>query len=176
MDQSSTPHLLGILYDFLGGEGMGVEPLESVDPRQLYGIVAELQRVADNLARERAEPIGPSPPLSAEWVRTLIGLRQLRREYLGAELFFDPAWDMLLDLFASRLAGRRVTVTSLCIAAGVASTTALRWMKSLEAKGFILRHRDPGDRRRVYVELSDEVAVMVGRVLTAAQMQSVALV
>jgi len=35
----------------------------------------------------------------------------------------DPAWDMLLDLTAARAESRAVSVSSLCIAAGVPTTT-----------------------------------------------------
>jgi DNA-binding MarR family transcriptional regulator len=108
-------------------------------------------------------------------VRSLIRLRKLRRDYLGAEIFFDPAWDMLLDLYAARLEGRRVNVSSLCMAAGVASTTALRWMQGLEAKCLITRHPDQADGRRVFMELSDDTSLKMDRVLRAAQMQSITL-
>jgi DNA-binding MarR family transcriptional regulator len=60
---------------------------------------------------------------------------------------------MLLELFHAELMHRRVPVSSLCAAANVPATTALRWMKTLVEKGLVVRRDDPLDGRRVYVEL-----------------------
>ena len=65
---------------------------------------------------------------------------------------------MLLDLMAARLERRQVAVSSLCIAAAVPPTTALRWIKTLTEAGLFVRVADPQDGRRVYVELSDAAA------------------
>jgi DNA-binding MarR family transcriptional regulator len=76
---------------------------------------------------------------------------------------------MLLDLYAARLEGSRVAVSSLCIAASVPATTALRWIKALTDKGLFVRQADPQDGRRVYIGLSDEAAQAMGRYLAAVQ-------
>ncbi|MCW2336345.1 DNA-binding MarR family transcriptional regulator/ActR/RegA family two-component response regulator [Sphingobium sp. B2D3A] len=95
---------------------------------------------------------------SAAEIRTLIRARRLRDEFLPADLFADPAWDMLLDLLAARLAGQRVSVSSLCIAAAVPPTTALRWMTQLTERKILVRLADPTDGRRVFIDLTDETA------------------
>jgi DNA-binding MarR family transcriptional regulator len=69
-------------------------------------------------------------------------------------LFADPAWDILLALYAAKIGQRKLSVTSACAAAGVPQTTALRWLTSLENKGFVIRSADPLDGRRFFVELS----------------------
>ncbi len=65
---------------------------------------------------------------------------------------------MILDLMAARLAGQRVSVSSLCIAAAVPPTTALRWIRQLTERGVFSRIDDPADGRRVFIELTDEAA------------------
>jgi DNA-binding MarR family transcriptional regulator len=45
-------------------------------------------------------------------------------------------------------------VSSLCIAAAVPATTALRWLKTMTSQGIFLRRADPHDGRRVFVELA----------------------
>jgi DNA-binding MarR family transcriptional regulator len=65
---------------------------------------------------------------------------------------------MLLDLTAARLEGKLTPVSSLCIAAAVPTTTALRWIRSLSDAGIIERRPDPFDARRSYVQLSDAAA------------------
>lgn len=62
---------------------------------------------------------------------------------------------MLLDLYIQRSVGRRVTVTSLCIASGVATTTALRWVGLLIESGLAKRVESEEDRRKAFVVLSD---------------------
>ncbi len=87
--------------------------------------------------------------------RLVIRQRRLRDELFDATLFADPAWDMLLDLYAARLGRMRVSVSSLCIAAAVPATTALRWIKTLTDSGLFIRQSDPLDGRRIFVALSD---------------------
>jgi len=102
-------------------------------------------------------------PISAQKVRDLIKARRLRDQYFDPELFSDPAWDMLLDLMAAKLEGKRVSVSSLCIAAAVPPTTALRWIKTMTEQKVFQRRADENDGRRVFIELSDEAAAgMVG--------------
>lgn len=88
-------------------------------------------------------------------IRNLIRARRMRDEYFSADLFADPAWDMLLDLLAARLAGQRVSVSSLCIAGAVPPTTALRWIRQLTDRDIFMRIADPLDGRRVFIALTD---------------------
>ncbi len=125
----------------------------------------EVSRIASTLARlsngpsqtQRREPAPPGaevPPVSADTVRSVIRARRLRSRFFEEELFADPAWDMLLDLLQAEIAQLRVPVSSLCIAAAVPATTALRWLKTMTDMGIFLRRADPHDGRRVFVELS----------------------
>jgi len=91
-------------------------------------------------------------------IRAMIRARRLRDQYFSGEMFADPAWDMLLDLLLARLEQRTVAVSSLCIAAAVPPTTALRWIKRLTDEGVFVRTADPRDGRRVFIDLSDEAA------------------
>ncbi len=108
-------------------------------------------------------------PIDAVMIRSIIRARRLRDRFFRGGLFADPAWDMLLDLMAARLERNRVAVSSLCIAAAVPPTTALRWIKALTEKGLFVRSADPADGRRVYIELSDEAARALTAYLRAAQ-------
>jgi len=81
--------------------------------------------------------------------------RRRREQLFDSDLFGEPAWDLLLDLFVSSRESRPVSVTSACVAAGVPTTTALRWISVLEAKGLIVRENDPNDARRVHLRLTE---------------------
>ncbi|MDE2442650.1 MAG: MarR family transcriptional regulator, partial [Betaproteobacteria bacterium] len=41
--------------------------------------------------------------------------RRLREEMFGSELFSDPAWDILLDLYTAEARGESVQISSLAI-------------------------------------------------------------
>ncbi len=125
----------------------------------------EVSRIAATLARlsvgpgapaERVEapPQGEVPAVSIETVRQVIRARRMRARFFDEELFADPAWDMLLDLLQAEISQHRVPVSSLCIAAAVPATTALRWIKTMTDAGLFNRRADPHDGRRVFVELS----------------------
>jgi len=124
----------------------------------------EMGRIASTLARLSTGPGSPaikpvegrkeSPAVDAEIVRAVIRARRLRSRFFSEELFADPAWDMLLDLLQAEIAQLRVPVSSLCIAAAVPATTALRWIKTMTEQGLFVRRADPHDGRRVFVELA----------------------
>jgi hypothetical protein len=132
------------------------------------GRIAELlARLADRGERRPTEDegnvadrwmsFGFEPPAAAvdpQWVRQAIRARRLRDNFFGEGLFEDPGWDMLLDLYAAQLEGQRVSVSSLCIAAAVAPTTALRWIARMTEAGLFQRQPDPSDRRRAFMALS----------------------
>jgi hypothetical protein len=80
--------------------------------------------------------------------------RRARTNLFGvSDLFGEPAWDMLVDLFIAAEEGKQISVSSLCIASAVPHTTALRWIAILEARNLILRRADAVDARRSYLSL-----------------------
>ncbi|MEY3657498.1 MAG: hypothetical protein RL425_259 [Pseudomonadota bacterium] len=120
------------------------------------------------------ESLGDMP--TAHDVRAMIRLRRLRDRFFDSSLFADPAWDMLLDLMAARLERVQVAVSSLCIAAHVPPTTALRWIKLMTDNGLFERVADPGDGRRIFIRLSDAAAAQMARLLQSVRHSSAALV
>lgn len=86
----------------------------------------------------------------------MIQERRLRERMLLGGLFADPAWDMLLELTASRIDDTLISVSSLCTASAVPPTTALRWIGLLEDAEMIERTFDTTDARRTYLALSQK--------------------
>lgn len=87
-------------------------------------------------------------------LRKIISTRAERGKFLPDHLFADPAWDILLDLYLADILSKRVSVSSVCTAANVPATTALRWISTLLREGLIERASDPCDHRRYFVSLS----------------------
>jgi hypothetical protein len=80
--------------------------------------------------------------------------RNRRALFLPDCLFSEPAWDMLLDLFARDGRGQNTSTTSICLAGHAPMTTGLRHMQILEAAGLIERRRAPHDQRLTLVGLT----------------------
>ena len=133
---------------------------------RLRQLSEEVSRIAATLARLSASsgpspvigtpapPTGDLPQISPDAVRAIIRARRLRSKFLPEDLFADPAWDMLLDLLQAELVQHRVPVSSLCIAAAVPATTALRWLKTMTDRGLLNRRADPHDGRRIFIEMA----------------------
>ena len=83
-----------------------------------------------------------------------IARRKERKRRLHSIEFKGPEWDMLLELMLFHMRQTPLTVTSLVLAAGVPATTALRRLEHLVRIGFVERHVDPTDRRRILVRLT----------------------
>lgn len=160
------------------------------DAENLRRLNSEVARIAETLARlteaeeirsrrdlaKRDRSVAFVAPISngvvheeSRVVRNLIRARRMRDSFFAPEMFADPAWDMLLDLYAAELEDRRVSVSSLCIAASVPGTTALRWIGTMMEAGLLERHADPFDRRRAYISLSSTARESMQRYFDSVQ-------
>lgn len=146
---------------------------ELADFARTLAMIAEQDKSAGSTVNDRPVGFRHAPPdalkpifekpfrnatVHARHIREIIKLRRMRERLLGEDLFADPGWDILLDLFAAQEEGQQVSVSSLCIAAAVPPTTALRWITNMTEAGYLVRRQDPYDARRVYIELSENMA------------------
>ena len=93
----------------------------------------------------------------AELAREAYATRRRRSTiFSNDELFGEPAWDILLDLYVAHAENTPVSVSSACIGSAAPPTTGLRWLGVLAEQGLILRQHDPEDQRRVLVRLTDK--------------------
>lgn len=89
--------------------------------------------------------------------RRIYASRRQRGVIFGnEELFGEPAWDILLDLYIAQAEGKTVSVSSACIGSAAPPTTGLRWLGVLAEQGLVLREHDPDDQRRVLVRLTEK--------------------
>ena len=110
-------------------------------------------RIAEQLANKPVASV-TNQAVGERYIRNLLKMRRNRDRFFRSDLFADPAWDILLELYAAALGQYRMSVSALCTGAAVPATTALRWIKQLEDEGLIGRRADPTDGRRHFLELS----------------------
>lgn len=93
----------------------------------------------------------------AQIARKIYATRRHRSNIFGdMELFGEPAWDILLDLYIAQVERKTVSVSSACIGSAAPPTTGLRWLGVLAEQDLILREHDPDDQRRVLVRLTEK--------------------
>jgi DNA-binding MarR family transcriptional regulator len=73
---------------------------------------------------------------------------------LPAELFSDPAWGMLLELFHAEIGNRQVSLRRLCKASAASTPCAIRWLKALEDRELVSRQADPLNSGNEFLELT----------------------
>jgi DNA-binding MarR family transcriptional regulator len=116
----------------------------------------------------------PSPPREEEQgadpsvalARRILAMRRRRDRLLG-DFFAEPAWDILLTVYAEAHEGRNVTVSGLSVATGAPATTALRWINAMARAGLVGRGSDPTDARRVLVTLTPKGGKAIRRLLAS---------
>lgn len=91
-----------------------------------------------------------------------------RSKHLSQEFLGEPAWEMLLELFIQFAGGATVSTKSLCLASGLADTSALRMIDRLEAAGLLERSQSHVDKRITLVGLSKQGVTAVGMILMDA--------
>jgi DNA-binding MarR family transcriptional regulator len=101
-----------------------------------------IQRIAEHLHLSER----PRTGLEADWKYRLVSQAYVaRRERAGifdANLFADPAWDILLAMFREHLAGRRMSADAAIEASDVPPSTGARWLGTLERRGLVTKIED----------------------------------
>jgi DNA-binding MarR family transcriptional regulator len=115
------------------------------------------------------------PDRLAMFARFILTMRRSRESALPLIEFGEPAWDMLLDLYVQHVEGHKVSVSSLCTAAAVPTTTALRWIDAMAGAGHFVRMPDPCDGRRVHVTLTPALLDAVETYLTDMRQRALAV-
>jgi hypothetical protein len=128
------------------------------------------------LASEKHQPLKKSQPSLVDEVdmhAANVGLaarvftaRRDRVKIFGADLFADPAYDILLDMFIVSERQQGATIGSVCQAAYVPKGTALRYIKVLMEKGYIDRVPHPHDKRSSILTLTPLATNLMNNWLT----------
>jgi hypothetical protein len=134
--------------------------------RDLAALVSSLHELADAAAL-RALALGDRSEIPSFAVRSVIAARSLRTEFFDASVG-EAGWGILLEVFAARLEGLRISMSALGAASGLPKTTAYNRICCLIDRGLLVRVPDPKDERIALIELSDEAADRMRAYLMAA--------
>jgi hypothetical protein len=148
-----------------GAEAIPI-PDESI---KLMDLISSIRKIEEYLiVKDTEKPIQDGWPFSAGsssfyfWLKETYRRRALRSSYFNPDYFSgEAAWSMLLDLAASRIEGKRISVTSACLASEVPPTTALRWISLLEDDGMVVRENDLSDKRRTFLQITDKAMNLI---------------
>jgi DNA-binding response OmpR family regulator/DNA-binding MarR family transcriptional regulator len=163
-------------------ESPGKTPEVEILIRQAEEIAGALRRFTAAPAQNpepRRPPLADAPAspeetgsrrttIEAQWPKGRIpvleaieGLRKLRRHYDEHKLD-DVAWDLLLEMLRAEQKQMRLSVSALTISIpGVSSTTSLRRVSELTARGYIERVPDARDGRRDFVRLTAKARALL---------------
>jgi hypothetical protein len=104
-------------------------------------------------------------PISEDHVLSILAARRARESALGPELFSDPGWDLLLELYAARLAGRTTELPELARSIRHAESTTARWIAALSERRLLVSLESGAGPGRLSIELSEEGAAAMKRLL-----------
>jgi DNA-binding MarR family transcriptional regulator len=97
------------------------------------------------------------------YVHFILSARCKRRKYLGERLFAEPAWDILLHLYAAELEDEQsLSLEGLAGVVQIPASTVLRWVHALEADGLIASNALPADPSQTFVNLSETGRAALG--------------
>jgi hypothetical protein len=107
----------------------------------------------------------PGGTITEGQVLSILQVRRGRAALFGEGLFSDPAWDILLELFAAELGHRKVRLCDLTSPAP--QSTLARWVAALEQQRLVVCD-GPLTPSELTVRLSKESVAKMARVLSGA--------
>jgi len=145
--------------------------------RQAEEIAGALRRFTAGPARDvreaqaaTARPVVEthSPNGRVSVLDAIESLRKIRHRYDDHKLD-DVAWDLLLEMLRAEQKNNRLSVSALTISIpGVSSTTSLRRVSELTARGYIERVPDARDGRRDFLRLTQKARELLADYLEHA--------
>ena len=113
-----------------------------------------------------------TPGRLAHVARAILAERQRRGRLFDPTLFGEPAWDILLALYAGEEESGRQTIGQLIRWVDIPQTTALRWIAHLERRGLLVRRAHPTDMRITFVELAEPARARLAEFLAGVDIDA----
>jgi DNA-binding MarR family transcriptional regulator len=104
-------------------------------------------------------------PVTEDHVLSVLSGRRGREAAIGRELFSDPAWDILLELYAAHLGYRRMILRELARSIDIPESTTARWISVLTDRGFLTTTDERQETVGASLELSPRGLAVMERLL-----------
>lgn len=140
---------------------------EQLSEGEIEELLKQLRHLSSKLSGALLTPTANDPDEAAidALVGNILRSRGRRNRLFGANLFGEPAWDILLELYAAECSERKLSVSGASYASATPHSTGLRWIHRLEKEGWIRRVGDPADLRRSWVELTEDSSARMRQLL-----------
>ncbi len=93
--------------------------------------------------------------ITEDHILSILIARRGREAALGANLFSEPAWDVLLELYAAKLGARNMSLADLARAIGAPESTTERWIAVLNSRDLVGSEKDQVDPGRLWIKLTE---------------------
>jgi DNA-binding MarR family transcriptional regulator len=110
-------------------------------------------------------PSGPPIQITEDHVRSVLNVRRGREVIFGQKLFSDPAWDVILELYASKFADRKMTASELASLIGAPRSIIVRWIATLVESGLIQVNAEGNETQPTFA-LTDAAAAKMARLVS----------
>lgn len=105
--------------------------------------------------------------MTEKFVLSILQLRHYRNVLFAGSLFSDPAWEVLLELYAAELGRRQIILTELASANPL--STVQRWIAALEREGLVIRDLQPSETRYGGVHLTRDCSAQMASFIRDAR-------
>lgn len=140
--------------DIVCTEEVQQEPLSSAELIDLRKLL-ERDRKRRSISNISDFPSGNATSIDyANLAKRIYDARRERERVFNEDMFADPAWDLLLDLFVKSARSEQVSISSACQGANVPEATALRYLKALTEKKYVERSSHPNDKRSTTLKMT----------------------
>lgn len=103
----------------------------------------------------------------------ILNIHRARDRAFGMDIFANPAWDILLNLYVASLEARMTTIEELCDETGGSAGTIARYVRLLESSNYVVRGDAQKTMRGVSFALSDTAVTMMDEALSTLTFHSV---
>lgn len=127
----------------------------SGDGRKLPGSQSAFEQLKSLLLPKSRRPRFEA---TEDHILSILIARRERDAVFGPNLFSEPSWDALLELYAARLGNRKVSLGDLSRAIDTPASTTARWVAVLEERKLVAMESDTLVSGRRWVSLTDDGA------------------
>jgi predicted transcriptional regulator len=137
-------------------EANDVQPALSATEVSGVRMLLEREQRRQTLARsgDLGEDVRVSALDQARFAERIYQARRARERVFANDIFADPAWDILLDLFVRSTRNELISISSACYGANVPHATALRYVKALTKSKYLERISHPNDKRSKILKMT----------------------